>query len=328
MELDENLSLGIALSPSVVEAQAMVTKLMKDQRAVIALFGGVSRLVVADITEEEIMMLFGDTFLNGCSYCVDRLPNALMMCSPYPNVSKRVTRPVLYYDCFFACVQPADQVAYNRQMYLHIVKELHELSHGLTPALMRLFASRKSNISYRDTPLKKAKTPPKIGQLHARQGDMGNGLEEDVFGGRIIPHPEFLLKPFAAPLCLRTAIDTNKIADNNNCQIVVINDDYITRILGAVRSWQPGSAPVNFLVPFSACVVAGTGTTEGPKLAATKPTDSRSAHSRYLDMSELSQIMQGDEDSDDNEDYEEVGVLVGGAFSDVQAVYLQKGFRF
>lgn len=104
-----------------------------------------------------------------------------------------LTRPVIYFDMFFATGNFG-----VRQEFLHVVKILHEIAHIFTPLLM--------NYVYHPGGVcdgKKWTTPQNIGTIRTGKGDSGSAFEELVLGGRVLPHHEFVRRPYQQMLQLR-----------------------------------------------------------------------------------------------------------------------------
>lgn len=85
--------------------------------------------------------------------------------------------PYIFFDAFLASHDRGD-----RQLFLHLVKILHELCHVLTPGLIRLSQMSNSSVSPANVPKfpPRFATPEKIGPICSGRGDSGSGFEDVV----------------------------------------------------------------------------------------------------------------------------------------------------
>lgn len=274
-KLDKVESYDVDLSPQVVRALSIVDTLLSksDRRAqCIEVFKSLATQFISDITDEELHNVIHDYVLSRGVVCVvdsiyvGKLSTGVMLETDLVEASDGHGKvPHIYFDAFLASHDRGE-----RQLYLHLVKILHELCHVLTPGLIRLSLIKRpsvgcgiSAIASPTTPADLKKLPPRfatpetIGPICSGRGDSGSGFEDAALGGRVLLDADNMKAPFAHELRLKTLPYPQfppTMAGNDSLRI--IPDKYVTDIVAQWTAWQEKGGKIPSLaIPFSGFVL-------------------------------------------------------------------------
>jgi hypothetical protein len=143
------------------------------------------------------------------------------------------------------CAAQSTEIGKLSQALLFFVKTLHAMSH-----LMNYYFNQKKTQT-RSTILLLAVTPERIGSVIMNEtviGDAGAALEEELFGGRIIPNPSRIYRnnSFQPPLRILIRLNPKKPLDPGNQRDYEIQESLMRRVLEAVSSLDDrGTVPLN-----------------------------------------------------------------------------------
>ena len=244
--LDKDLSYDLDLSLQVVRALSIVDTLLSKKVECIDVFKPLAIQFVPQITDEELYTVINDYILSPGVVCViDSIyvgklsTGAIMHMDLVGEGEFRV--PYIYFDAFLAI-----QDRGNRQLYLHLVKILHELCHVLTPGLIRLSQIINTTVSTgsgtppADLPKfpPRFATPEKIGPICFGRGNSGCGFEDAALGGRLVVDANYMKAPFAHPLQLKKLpYPQFPPTPTGNDSLSIIPDEYVADIVTQWMDW-------------------------------------------------------------------------------------------
>lgn len=239
-KLDKVQSYDVDLSPQVVSALTIVDTILSKKEECIQVFKPLATQFFPSITDNQLYEVINDYILSPKVVCVvDSIfvgklsTGAMMQMSLVGAGGEKV--PHIYFDAFLASHDRGD-----RQLYLHLVKILHELCHVLTPGLIRLSQMSNSFSSPAAVPKFPPRfvTPEQIGPICSGRGDSGSGFEDMALGGRVLLDADNMKAPFAHNLRLKTLPYPQyppTMAGNDSLRI--IPDSYVTDIVGQWTAW-------------------------------------------------------------------------------------------